>query len=137
MESAVQPTTPTTTPVSKPARTIGYILSALPVLALVLSAAMKFAKPPAVVEGFARMGFSPPTYNQLGALEILCTVVYLVPQTSVLGAILLTGYLGGATCAGYRIGDPNSYSPVLLGILVWGGLFMREPRLRALIPFRR
>ena len=137
IEQSVQPTTPITTPVSKQARTIGYILSALPVLALVLSAAMKFAKPPAVIAGFAKMGFSESTCYTLGMLEVICTVVYLIPRTAILGAILLTGYLGGAVCAGYRVGDPNSYTPALLGVLVWGGLYMREPRLRALIPLRR
>jgi hypothetical protein len=112
-------------------------MSALPVLALLMSAAMKFAKPPAVIAGFAHMGFNESACNFLGVLEVICTVVYLIPRTSVLGAILLTGYFGGAVCAGYRVADPNSYSPALLGVLVWGGLYMREPRLRALIPLKR
>ncbi len=129
--------TPPIPPVSKAARWTGYVLSAIPVLMLVMSAVMKFAKPPAVLEGFAKMGFSPSACNTLGVLEILCTVVYLIPQTSILGAILVTGYFGGAVCAGYRIGDPNSYGPVVLGVLAWGGLYMRDPRLRALIPFKR
>lgn len=132
----MQSATPTP-PVSKAARWTGYVMSALPVLMLLMSAVMKFAKPPTVVEGFARMGFSPSSCNTLGVLEILCTAVYLIPRTSILGAILVTGYFGGAVCAGYRIGDPNAYGPVILGVLAWGGLYMRDPRLRALIPLRR
>lgn len=72
----------------------------------------------------------------LGILEIVCTVTYAVPRTAMLGAILLTGYLGGATATHVRIGD-SFISPVILGVLVWGGLFLRDPRLRALIPLRR
>jgi hypothetical protein len=72
----------------------------------------------------------------LGILEITCTVLYVIPRTSVLGAILLTGYLGGATAANVRIGQ-NYLVPVIVGVLVWGGLFMRDARLRELIPMKR
>lgn len=123
-------------PVSKKARWAGYVMSTLPVLMLLMSAAMKFVKPPPVVEGFAHLGLPASLALGLGILELACAAVYMVPQTSVLGAILLTGYLGGATFAHLRVGDPY-FAPVILGVLVWGGLFLRDPRLRALIPLRR
>jgi hypothetical protein len=122
--------------VSKKAMWTGYVMSALPVLALVMSAVMKFMKPAPVVQGFAHLGYLESAAFNLGVLEIACTVVYLIPQTSVLGAILLTGYLGGATASTFRVGDPWIMT-VALGILIWGGLFMRDPRLRALIPIRK
>jgi hypothetical protein len=81
------------------------------------------------------MGFPLSLSSGLGILELSCTLLYVIPRTSVLGAILLTGYLGGATATTVRIGDPF-YLPVLFGIMVWGGLFLRDPRLRSLIPLR-
>ncbi len=125
-----------THPVSKKTLWAGYIMGALPVLLLLMSAVMKLIKPPPVVEGFAHLGLPESLALALGILELACTVVYLIPQTSVLGAILLTGYLGGATVTHLRVGDPF-FMPVILGMLVWGGLFLRDPRLRALIPLRR
>lgn len=110
-------------------------MSALPVLMLLFSASMKFARPPAVVDGFKHLGFPETLGLGLGILELACTISYVIPATSVLGAILLTGYLGGATVTHLRVGEPF-FMPVLLGVLVWGGLFLREPRLRALIPVR-
>src|SRR5262249_61361979 len=95
-----------------------YFMSALPVQMFSMSAVMKFAKPASVVEGFAHLGLPEKLMFGLGALELACTVVYLVPRTSVLGAILLTGYLGGATVTHLRGGDPF-FMPVLPGILVW------------------
>jgi hypothetical protein len=122
--------------VSRKALWTGYVVSALPVLMLLFSAAMKFIKPPAVVQGFADLGLPESLAFGLGILELACTIAYVIPQTCVLGAILLTGYLGGATVTHLRVGDPY-FMPVVLGVLVWGGLFLREPRLRALIPLRR
>ena len=124
--------------VSKKALWGGRLLSALPLLMLLPSAAMKFLKPPEVIEGFVRLGYPESLALGLGILELACTAVYLIPRTSVLGAILLTGYLGGATATHVRVGDPLSMFiiPVILGVLVWGGLFLRDPRLRALIPLR-
>ena len=126
---------PQTPPVSKKVLWAGYIMSALPVLMLLFSAAMKFAKPPPVVEGFKHLGLPESLVLGLGVLELGCTLLYVIPRTSVLGAILLTGYLGGAILAHLRVGDPF-FGPVIFGVLVWGGLFLRDPRLRALIPFR-
>ena len=122
--------------VSKAALWAGRIRSALPVLTLVMSASMKFMKPTSVVEGFTHLGIPEKFAFGLGVVELGCTILYLIPQTSVLGAILLTGYLGGATCAHLRVGDPF-VSPVIIGVFVWGGLFLRDPRLRELIPWRK
>jgi hypothetical protein len=111
-------------------------MSALPVLALVMSGVMKLMKPAPVLQGFAHFGYQEAAVIPLGILEIGCTVLYVIPQTSILGAILVTGYLGGAVATTFRVGD--GYAPqVILGVLVWGGLFMRDPRIRALIPLRR
>jgi hypothetical protein len=115
-----------------------YIISAIPVLMLLTSAAAKFVKPAPVVQGFTQQFGFPASYiSPIGILELICTVLYLIPRTSVLGAILLTGYLGGATVTHLRVGDPAFVGAVILGIFVWGGLFFREPRVRALIPFRK
>jgi len=111
----------------------GRILSALPVLAMGFSAAMKFLKPPAVVEGFAQFGYQESVITILGVVEVLCALIYLIPRTSFIGAILVTGYLGGATATHVRIGDPSFIGPVLLGVFAWGGLFLRDERIRALV----
>lgn len=131
-----EPSMQTTTPVSKIALWTGWIMSVLPVLMLVMSAVMKFLKPQPVLDGFTHLGFPEKLATPLGIVELTCTVLYLIPQTAVLGAILLTGYLGGAICTHVRVGDPF-HTVVIFGVLVWGGLFLRDPRLRALIPLRR
>jgi uncharacterized membrane protein YphA (DoxX/SURF4 family) len=125
-----------TVPVSKKMLWAGRILSALPALMLLFSGVMKLMKPASVVEGFARLGYPESLAVGIGILELVCTVVYLIPRSSILGAILLTAYLGGATATHVRIGEPF-YMPIVLGVLVWGGLFLRDARLRALIPLRR
>jgi len=123
-------------PVSKTAFWTGCLMSALPVLMLSFSATMKFLKPPAVVEGFAHLGYSEGLALPLAMLELTCTVLYVIPRTAVLGAILVTGYLGGAIASHVRLGEPFLVQTGL-GVLAWGGLFLRDPRLRALIPLRR
>ncbi len=125
-----------TLPVSKKLLWAGRILSALLVLMLLFSGVMKLVKPAPVVEEFVRLGYSENLALGIGIVEIVCAVIYAIPRTSVLGAILLTGYLGGATATHVRIGDPF-VAPVILGVLVWGGLFFRDDRLRALLPLRR
>ncbi len=111
-------------------------MSALPVLLFLFSAGMKLMKPPAVLEGFAHLGYPEKLILPLGILELACTVLYMIPRTSILGAILLTGYLGGAIATHLRMGEP--FLPqFIFGVLIWGGLFLRDPRLRALIPLRR
>jgi hypothetical protein len=121
--------------VSKKLLITGWVLSILPALLLFFSAAMKFAKPPAAVEGTLHLGWAEHLLLPLGILEVSCTILYLIPRTSVLGAILLAAYLGGATATHVRIGEPW-FMPVLLGIVLWLGLLLREPRLRPLIPLR-
>jgi hypothetical protein len=125
-----------TTPVSKAARWTGYVMSALPALALLMSGVMKIMRTKEVVEGFAHFGWPESTIVPLGIVEIACAVVYLIPKTSVLGAILVSSYMGGAIATTCRVGE--GWIPgVVVGVLAWGGLFMRDPRLRALIPLRR
>ncbi len=102
-----------------------YGLSALPALMFHMSATRKFI--PGLLKNLV-LG--------LGVLELACTILYVIPRTAVAGAILLTRYRGGATCTRLRAGDPF-IMPAILGAVVWGGLFLREPRLRALIPLRR
>ena len=113
----------------------GRIMSTLPVLLLLFSGVMKVVKAAPVVEGFARFGYPESLALGIGVLELVCTVAYVIPRTSVFGAILLTGYLGGAVATHVRIGNP-SFAPIVLGVLVWGGLCLRDERLRALLPLR-
>jgi hypothetical protein len=116
-----------------------YLLSALPVFMLLTSGAMKVAGTPAVEKDFSgKFGFPDGTLLPIGLLELACTLTYLVPRTAVLGAILLTGYLGGAVVTHVRVGEPAvSLAPALFGVLLWGGLFLRDARLRALLPLRQ
>lgn len=125
----------TTEPTSKTMRWVGYVVSALPVLMLLFSAAMKLVGPAGLDEEFTRLGWPANLALVLGIVELACTTIYLLPQTSVLGAILLTGYLGGAVATHVRIGD-GFIAPVVFGVLVWLGLYLRESRIRALIPLR-
>ena len=126
-----------TVPVSKAALWTGRVLTAIPVLMLLMSGVMKLMKPPSVVDGFVKLGFSTGILTGIGILEIVCTLLYIFPSTSVLGAILVTGYLGGATVTTLRVGDPTFWAPAVLGIMAWGGLYLRDPRLRVLIPIKR
>jgi hypothetical protein len=115
----------------------GRVLSALPVLLLLLSASMKLSHPPAAVEMFVgKLGYPASMLTSLAVLELLCTVVYVVPRTAVLGAVLLTGYLGGAVATHVRVGDAFVV-PLLLGVLLWAGLYLRDERVRVLLPLRK
>lgn len=122
-------------PVSKKAFWIGWILSILPCLMLIMSGVMKLVKPPQVIEGVTHLGLPLTQITGIGILELACTAAYLIPRTAVLGAILLTGYLGGAMLTHLRIGEPP-VAHVIFGVLLWGGIYLRDPRLRALIPLR-
>ncbi|MCC6537506.1 MAG: DoxX family protein [Bryobacterales bacterium] len=113
----------------------GRILSILPVGLLTMSAVMKFVQPAGFADGMAHMGVPMPLAPALGVLELACTAIYLIPRTAVLGAILLTGYLGGAIMTHVRVGDPFILQ-FLLGAMLWGGLYFRDARVRALIPLR-
>jgi len=124
-------------PVSKAARWSGYVMSAVPVFMLLMSAVMKLTQNPQVMEGMPQMGYPVWLAVPIGAVEFVCTVLYIIPQTAVLGAILLTGYLGGATATHVRMEDPFFFGAVIFGVMLWGGLYLRDPRIRALIPLRR
>jgi len=115
----------------------GYVLSALPVLFMLMSSAMKLSQQKMVVEGFAKGGMSASVVLIIGVVELLCVIIYLVPTTSVLGAILVTGYLGGAIMVHVRAGEANWIAPLILGMMAWGGLYMRDDRIRALLPVRK
>ena len=121
--------------VSKAALWAGRVMSALPVLLILFGSVVKLMRTASVVEGFNRAGLPLHLMVPVGSIELVCVIVYLIPRTAVLGAILMTGLLGGATITTLRIGDPTYLMPVILGMLAWGGLYMRDPRLRALIPF--
>jgi hypothetical protein len=123
-------------PVSKGILWTGWILSVLPCLLLVLSGTMKFLKPPDMLKQFADLGWPEQLLLTLGTVELACTLIYLIPRTAVLGAILLTGYLGGAVATHARLMEVNFFMPAILGVLVWGGLYLRDPRVRELVPFR-
>jgi DoxX-like family len=112
------------------------LLSAIPVLLVLLGSVMKLMKPASVIQASAQAGLPERLIVPVGLIELTCVIVYLVPSTSVLGAILLTGLLGGATVTTLRIGDPTYPLPILLGMMAWGGLYLRDRRLRALIPLR-
>jgi hypothetical protein len=127
---------PETAPVSKKMIWTGRIISALPALMLLASGVMKLMKPDELVKEFTRLGYAENIAVALGIVEIACTIIYLIPQTSVLGAILLTGYLGGAIATHVRIGDPF-VPPIVLGVIVWLGLYLRDARLRLILPWRR
>ena len=125
-----------TVPVSKRTRWTSYVMSGLPILLLLFSAGMKFAKPAGMAEGFAHLGVPEHLALTLGIIELGSVVIYAIPRTAVLGAILLTGYMGGAIMTHLRIGEAT-YMQVLIGVFVWGGLYLRDPRIRELIPLRR
>jgi hypothetical protein len=125
---------------SKAALRAGYAMSTLVVLFLVFDSVGKFVAPPPVVEGTTALGYEVGHLLPLGVILLACTLLYAVPRTAVLGAVLLTGYLGGAVATHFRVGDPlpsHTLFPVYMGVLAWGGLWLREPRLRALLPLRR
>ena len=115
---------------------VGRVLSTLPVLGLVMSAVMKLMNGPDIAKEFARLGYEPQVAIKLGIVELVCTVLYVILQTAVLGAVLLTGYLGGAVATHVRIGE-SFIPPVVVGVLLWGGLVLRDARLRSLLPWRR
>jgi DoxX-like family len=129
-----------TAPVSKKRLWAGRIISLLPVLFLFMDGLMKLLKPAVVVQATVTLGYAEKTIVPLGILLLSCTALYAIPRTAVLGAILLTGYLGGAVATNVRVGNPvftYILFPVYLGVLIWLGLYLRDERLRALIPLRK
>jgi hypothetical protein len=128
------------TPISRKALWAGHIISGLVILFLLFDGAIKLVPLAPVTESLAQLGYSVSLARGLGILTLACTILYAVPRTAVLGAILLTGLLGGAIAAHLRVGSPV-FSHLLfgayLGLMVWGGLFLRDDRVRALLPLRR
>jgi hypothetical protein len=125
-----------TVPVSKARLWTGRIISGLPVLLMVFGATFGVLKPAFALPGFVQFGYPERFFLPICILELASAIVYAIPRTSVLGAILLTGYLGGATATHVRLGDPLFIVPVIVGVMIWGGLFLRDDRVRALIPLR-
>jgi hypothetical protein len=125
-------------PISKGSIWAGWILSILPALFLLLDGVMKLFKPAFVVKATVELGYPENTIVPIGVVLVICTFLYLIPKTSVLGAILLTGYLGGAVATHVRMGEgafPITF-PIIFGVLLWGGLYLRDLRIRNLIPLR-
>ena len=124
---------------SRGARRLGVALTAFVALFLLFDSVIHLLGIQPVVDSFAALGYPVAVAFGLGVLELLCIVLYLVPRTSVLGAVLLTGYLGGALSAQLRVDSPlfsTLLFPVYVGIVVWAGLFLRDARLRRLFPLR-
>ena len=121
---------------SKSARIGGWVMGGLPAAFLLLDGAMKLVRPEPVVRGTVELGHPESVLVGLGLVLIASTVLYLIPRTAVLGATLLTGYLGGAVATHVRAGEPWFF-PVIFGVLVWLGLILREPQLRSLVPLRK
>jgi len=113
----------------------GYILSVVPVLFLLFDGVIKLIQIDPVVESFIQLGYPVSLARSIGIIELVCVVVYVIPCTSVLGAVLLTGYFGGAIATHLRMGDPlltHTLFPIYVAVLVWGGIFLRDERVRAL-----
>jgi hypothetical protein len=115
---------------------VGGVLSVAPCAMLGMSAKMKFIRPPAMADQIAKFGYPDGVWTPLGIVEVSCALLFLLPPTRVLGAILLTGDLGGATAAHVRVGDPF-LPPLVLGVVLWLGQFCHDARVRALVPIKR
>jgi hypothetical protein len=127
----------TTRATSKAMLWTGRVISAIPILMMGgMGLVMLIAFPEKVTEGMAKHGYPPGVAKPILIVEIVCAVIYLIPQTAVLGAILLSGYLGGAVATHVHAGEPFWF-PILFGVLVWLGLLLRDARIRELLPLRR
>jgi hypothetical protein len=127
-----------TPPMSKKRLLAGRIISALPILFLLFDSVIKLMKIDPVIQSFLQLGYPVSLAREIGVLELICVLVYAIPRTSVLGAILLAGFLGGATATHVRTGDPlltHVLFPIYVGAMVWGGLYLRDGRLREFLPF--
>ena len=140
MNSTINSSNPTSAAISKGALWTGRVMSTLVVLFLLMDGVMKLFKPEVVVKGTVELGYPETVIIPLGVVLLISVVLYLIPRTAVLGAILVTGYFGGAIAAHVRVGNPlfsHVLFPVYFGVLLWGGLYLRDVRIRALIPFRK
>ncbi len=119
---------------------VGYILTALVALFLAFDTALKVLVLAPAVQATTQLGYPGQSVVWIGIIELACVVLYLVPRTAVLGTLLLTGYLGGAVASQLRVGAPllsHKLFPIYVAALLWGALYLRETRLRELLPFRR
>jgi len=115
---------------------LGRVLSGLAVLFLAFDAGIKLTRLPMAIQGTTDLGYPASVVLPLGLIQLVCLVIYLIPRTSVLGAILWTGYLGGAIATHVRLGNPlftHQLFPIYVAALLWGGLYLRDPRVRALL----
>jgi DoxX-like protein len=115
----------------------GRVISGLIVLFMLFDATVKLLRLPAAIEGTVHLGYPASLVLPIGIVALGCVVLYAIPRTAVLGAILLTGYFGGATATQVRVQDMWFVMPIILGILAWAGLYLRDKGLRALIPLKR
>lgn len=115
---------------------IGHILSVIVCLPFVASAAMKFMKGPEVIQGMSHLGIPESLLLPLGILEFSCIILYLIPSTAVLGSVLFTGYIGGTIITHLRV-EENILMQIALGLVIWLGIYLREPRLQKLLPLRK
>jgi hypothetical protein len=122
-------------PVSRTSLWAGRVLSALVLLLIGFTAMFGVLKPDVARQGFVHYGYPDGALLRITIIEIACAILYAIPRTSVLGAILLTGYLGGATATHVRVGEPF-FLPVIVGVVLWFGLYLRDHRVRELVPFR-
>lgn len=140
MEASVMGNEQGVAPASKKGVWAGRILSGLAVAFLVFDSGMKLMRLPQALEGHAQLGYPESAVRGIGVTLLACVVAYAIPRTAVLGAILLTGYLGGAVATHVRVGNPlfsHVLFPLYVAAMIWGGLFLREPRLRGLLPLRK
>jgi hypothetical protein len=127
-------------PGSRARRRAGVAMTAIATLFLLFDSVSKLVAVAPAVQGTVQLGYSDSTVRVLGIILLACVILYVLPRTSVLGAVLLTGYLGGAVASQFRVGSPlltHTLFPIYVGLLIWGGLVLREDRLRALLPLRR
>ena len=117
----------------------GRVISGIPIWFLLIDSMIKLFKPARLSYAAAKLGYSESIMTGLGIFLLICIIVHVIPRTAIVGAIVLTGYLGGVTAINLRIGDPlfQIFLPCFLGLLIWGGLYLRDDRLRALIPLRK
>ena len=130
------PVTAQNNSVSKSSAWAGRIISVLVVLFLLFDSAIKVLKLAAAVDGTVQVGYPATVVRPLGIVLLACVILYVIPRTSILGAILLTGYLGGATATMVRLSNSLFWMPIAVGVLAWLGIFLRDDRLRTLIPLR-
>ncbi len=118
---------------------IGVVMSALPAMMLLMASFMSLSKSDQAIKGMAQFGYPENVITGIGAACLVSTILYIIPRTAVLGAILITGYLGGAVATHVRV-EAEKFTfliPIIFGAVVWGGLFFRDARIRNLLPWRK